>query len=159
MALRLSLLLPLVPLAASFAGEPDLRLLGIVIRAPQTTVKAGAPLIVRVTWRNNQTTEVFIAQAGEPMRFPAHDFVVRDARGALVPLTPYGQEAYSAVQFYGSRGIGHPVPPGGESKADEYDVTKFFDLKPGTYTIQATWGRGNVKDPPISNTITVTVTP
>jgi hypothetical protein len=134
----------------------------LTVTASQDTVKVGGELKVKIVERNISNGQGMTEWDPSP---DAPDFriLVRDAQGALAPLTKHGQELY---------GHGPPVSkthypfrflnPGEETPGEEADVSKIYDLtKPGTYTIQAIsrYFFGDPKNAYVkSNIVTVTVT-
>ena len=142
----------------------------ITITALHGTVKVGEELRVTAGYRSSSKEDQWAdSDSYSPER---RDFVfklfVRDAQGALLPLTERGKKLYSACGVHVRWGSGPMIlcHPGEGPPPVEIDVSKLYELnQPGQYTIQAGffgdychWG-GDGSNPRLSNIITVTVTP
>lgn len=150
----------LFPLAALAAGAPKPRdHFTLTLHAPRQPLKAGKPLVLRVTIENPGDRPVHVATGGGTLYW----VFVHDKRGRLAPLQPLPARPKPGgkVRIRVGSVHGFMLAPG-ESATDEVDVTNYYDLgQPGKYTIwiaepteqYAFFPRGFV----VSNTITVTV--
>jgi hypothetical protein len=128
------------------------------ISAPQSVVKSGTPLIVKLSLTNT-SDHVLSWTVGGPK--PPIRTVVKNSNDKEVPETPYGLKVHGnephPLPFMGSVTMGILKP--GASYGEETDLAKQYDLsKPGVYTVQMLWHENETHTWMESNTITITVT-
>jgi hypothetical protein len=143
---------------AAPAPPPENPLASFKISAPQSTVKSGTPLIVKLSLTNTSDHDLSWTVGGPK---PPVKVVVKNGNDKEVLETPYGLEVHGngphPLPFRGSVSMGILKP--GATYGEETDVAKQYDLsKPGVYTIQMLWHENVTHTWMKSNSITVTVT-
>jgi uncharacterized protein (DUF58 family) len=153
--------------ATSPAQQTSASSFSITISADQSTVKVGAPITIRILFKNTSNEEIALAKIPGDRKGEKHNLVdVRDADGKMPPETEYKQ----ALEGKRDNVKGHVVLPmasnftqflkPGDVMQDNLDVTDLYDLsKPGRYTIQIERNDDISKTLVKSNVVTVTINP
>ena len=131
----------------------------LIISAPQSSVKSGAPVWIEVTMANNSNHRIAVTR--EPSEDLdqggwVYEVDVHGDKGGAPPQTEYARNIING----GLRSTGLiPLYPG-KTIIDRVNVSKLYDLsRPGTYTIQVQEFDVSSSSPVMSNKITVKVTP
>jgi hypothetical protein len=132
----------------------------LAVHAERVEFKPGGPMPVKLTMTNTSDRDlrysVFTKRCPPPIEHLSATMrqvqvLLYDSEGNLVPLTPYGAAVQGRTgpvaippaaqqrQGFGCGGRGTlAVLKPGESRTEEADLTKEFDIKkPGRYTIRA----------------------
>src|SRR6185437_3433787 len=142
--------------AGSIASQPAQSApLALRISTRDSTVRAGAEVVIHVTLVNHTTRDVVVPAVSTPGQAETHfQISVHDAKGRPAPPTAYARnEARRPIP--GSYGIVRVKP--GESYSDDIVLTKLFDLtRGGDFTVQvaANWQSAA---PVTSNSLSVKV--
>ncbi len=157
----ISLLFPVVllcPIVGYAQQQPPPPEWSITITAVHDSVKAGENLRVKVVEGNISKKDLLISTDDRSVsRSLVFEVFVRDAQGALLPMTEYGRKLYVRREVWSNSPLTYSHP--GEVLPPELiDVSKLYDLKPGKYTLQAQFYGDYNPHPLLSNTIMVTVT-
>jgi hypothetical protein len=136
--------------------------LSLTITAPETVVRAGSPLSMKITATNTSGHDVsyIVSTLGG-----LYDIYVHDAAGALAPETPEGAQKHFFSPHHrpsgGSVFSARAHLEAGAKQEIKVEVTKEYDrTKPGKYTVYVERPDPENKGKQItSNTITITVTP
>ena len=133
--------------------------ISVSISTPNTTVRVGQPIPIRIDLKNTSNSEVRIGRVTSHGQAELdYEVVLLDSAGHPVPQTKYGDAAANRQVIIVSRELS-PVAPA-ETTVQRTELTKLFNItKPGTYTVRV--GR---RWPPMkgkiewSNTLTLTIT-
>ena len=157
--LILGLLISFVALPAQAQQQDEILNppLSIYISTPQQEIEVGSKVIVNIVLTNISGRTLVTAGLAE---YPSpHIYTIKllDEKGALPPLTQMGHMNLDSGII-----IGTPDDFGGDFAAgatvkQTIELTPFFVLNPGTYTIQLERGRADATIK--SNTITFRVVP
>ena len=134
----------------------------ISIAANQTTTKPGDPLIVSIILENLSDDAFSIKTSGIAEGETLFDIAMRDSSGNPAPFTRYCKSIKGIYQGPGPQTIiGHNfgtafIKPQ-QSEKWTSNVSKCFELQPGTYTVQASFSETPSKQTIVSNTIKVTI--
>jgi len=154
------LLLWMSAFPALAASEP----FSVTLHAPNSPVKSGSELRLRVTVTNTSDHNVlFVRSPGiVPHEEMNYQIEIRDERGKTPPITAFSRELNEKHHGWGSY-LSYALEPG-KSLEEDLVITQLYALRePGKYTIKLARGKRPVwqdlkQDTVKSNTITVTVT-
>ena len=162
--LQILIFLSFLPLTAAHAAQnaplapPSL---SVSISAPESVVKAGSAVKLKITTTNTSDHDVSFIVSTDGL----YDIYVRDPTGALAPETPEGARKHFWSPNHrpaaGSAFTGRHHLEADAKQEAELDVTKEYDLtKPGKYTVEVERPDPESRGKRLkSNTITITVTP
>jgi hypothetical protein len=118
----------------------------IVITSPKS-VKSGASALLDVSVTNNTNHKIAFGLEDVTRAEFNFDFEVRDSRGNLVPESRYMKAVKLEDQGPGPRmvvttRVAQPDLKPGQTLTTQADLSKLFQLEPGTYSVQLSRAEG-----------------
>jgi hypothetical protein len=134
----------------------------LTLSAEHTTFKSDSPIKIRVVIKNTWNDEILVPYESS---CGYARLIVLDSASNLAPETEQGKEMNGHGQVRGGKDS-YAKPKPEETVDYAYPIEALYNLKPGTYTIQAdsrVWAIGSPEVEPTpamlkSNILTITVT-
>lgn len=129
----------------------------LTISVPTIAASAGTPITIQVAVKNNSQGDVTVLKSRASTRGElSYDVTVVTARGGPVPLTPYGRalhgQATTPPIMIQRKPYAATLKPG-ETIVDTIDLSRIYQLTPGSYIVQVSETESMKSGPKITSNI------